>query len=247
MAWIAAFIFFTRLPLGRIGALRLPGEAFARAIHYWAAVGWLTGGVMAGVLWLSAQLFPYAIAVALALLSRLLLTGAMHEDGLADFVDGFGGGQTRERILEIMKDSRIGTYGATGLIFYFLLIYLLLLHLPLATACAAILAADPFCKFTGSLLCTLLPYARKAGESKAGFVSERMTPKALLVAAFFGLVPLLLLPQPYLPLFPIVTYLCLLRLLRRKIGGYTGDCCGATFLLCELSLYLGAVLFAGLP
>jgi adenosylcobinamide-GDP ribazoletransferase len=240
---VAAFVFFTRLPFWRFKFFQAPAGVFSRVIHYWAVVGWLTGGTMAGVLWLSAQVFPYAIAVVLALLSRLLLTGALHEDGLADFIDGFGGGNTKGRILEIMKDSHIGTYGAIGLIVYFLLLHGLLSHLSLPVACVAILAADPFCKFISSLMTSFLPYARAAGDSKARVVYERMQVKSFVIASFFGLTPLLLVrPGGWvLPFFPLPAYVFLLCLMKKKIGGYTGDCCGAIFLLCELSFYMGVV------
>lgn len=113
---LAAFIFFTRLPFWRIR--EVPAECFKHVVPYWPLSGWLTGGIMAGVLWLSAQILPFSVAVLLALAARLLITGALHEDGLADFFDGFGGGTNRERILSIMKDSHIGSYGVIGLIFY---------------------------------------------------------------------------------------------------------------------------------
>jgi len=110
----AALIFFTRLPFWRLKVFQVSPEHFKQAINYWTVTGWLTGGVMAGTLWLSAWILPESVAILIALLSRLLITGALHEDGLADFLDGFGGGNHKERILSIMKDSHIGTYGVLG-------------------------------------------------------------------------------------------------------------------------------------
>ena len=118
MKLLAALIFFTRLPFWRI--TEVPAAYFKRVVDYWPFVGWLTGVIMAGTLWLSAQFLPMSTAVILALLARLLVTGALHEDGLADFCDGFGGGTSREKILSIMKDSHIGSYGVLGLIIYYL-------------------------------------------------------------------------------------------------------------------------------
>ena len=86
----------------------------------WPAAGWITGGLTALTLWGALQVLPPFAAVVTAFAVRLLLTGALHEDGLADFIDGTGGGSTRERILEIMKDSRIGSYGVIGLVIYFI-------------------------------------------------------------------------------------------------------------------------------
>ena len=103
----------TRLPFWKIK--EVPAECFKHVVPYWPFVGWLTGGVMAAVLWLAGQIMPVSLAWILALIARLLVTGCLHEDGLADFFDGFGGGTTRERTLAIMKDSHIGSYGVIGL------------------------------------------------------------------------------------------------------------------------------------
>lgn len=241
----AALVFFTRLPFWRLKAFQVAPEYFSQVINYWAVVGWLTGGVMATSLWLASQVFPYFVAIIIALLSRLLITGALHEDGLADFFDGFGGGNTKERILAIMKDSHIGTYGVISLIFYFLLFYSLLLQLPLHWACLSILIADPFCKYISSQMTRFLSYARTAETSKSKTVYQKMSLKALFMSSIFGLVPLFLVPDMKWMLaiiFPILTFIGLIILMKKKIQGYTGDCCGAMFLLCELSLYLGIVI-----
>ena len=105
----AALIFFTRLPFWRI--YQPPKEAYQGVVEFWPLAGWLTAGVMAGVLYGASMVFNYEIAIVLAIVSRLLLTGALHEDGLADFFDGFGGGgRDRQRILNIMKDILICFY-----------------------------------------------------------------------------------------------------------------------------------------
>lgn len=242
----AAFVFFTRLPFWRLKAFQVPTEYFNQVINYWTVVGWLTGGVMAGTLWLSAQILPYSVAVIIALLSRLLVTGALHEDGLADFMDGFGGGNTKDRILAIMKDSHIGTYGVLGLIFYFFLFYNLLINMSLYLACLAILVGDPLCKLISSLITHFLSYARTAETSKAKTVYTKITSKALVISLLFGLMPLLILFNSYFlyaVIFPLFIFTILIYLMRKKIQGYTGDCCGAMFLLCEISFYLGVVLF----
>lgn len=247
----AALVFFTRLPFWKLKAFNVPLDYYKDAINYWAVTSWLTACVMSATLWLSTQVFPYTVAVLLALLSRVLLTGALHEDGLADFLDGFGGGRNREKILAIMKDSHIGTFGVIGLLFYFLLLYGLLSHLPLIIACVIILIADPFCKFISSQIVRFLPYARTAEGSKSKVIYNKATPVSFLVSAFFGLLPLLFIPSiKWLTalLLPVVIFLFLIRFMKKKIGGYTGDCCGALFLLCELSFYIGIfICFKFLP
>lgn len=244
---LAAFIFFTRLPFWRLR--ELSADRFKTVVNYWPLVGWLTGGVTAAALYGVAQLLPLQTAVVVALALRTLMTGALHEDGLADFFDGFGGGRTRERTLEIMKDSHTGSYGIVGLIFYYLLLYTLLSHLSVATAALLLLCGDPLAKAVAAQLINLLPYARREEESKAKVIYNRMSPGALLAVLILGFSPLfLLLPYTLWPAAaaPIGVLFTLVWLFRRRIGGYTGDCCGATFLLCELSFYAAAAVCVNL-
>lgn len=241
----AAFVFFTRLPLWRLSAFNVSAGYYKQVVNYWAVTGWLTGGVMSGTLWVSGQALPHSVAVLFALLSRILLTGALHEDGLADFMDGFGSGNDREKILAIMKDSHIGTYGTIGLIFYFLSFYFLLSHLSLILACTVILIADPLCKFIGSQVTLFIPYARTAETSKSKAVYDKMSFGAFIISGIFGLLPLMLIPDiKWLVaiIFPFFTFVMMVYLMKNKIGGYTGDCCGAMFLLCELSFYIGIII-----
>lgn len=240
----AAFVFFTRLPLWRLKAFNVSSEHYKQVINYWSVVGWLTAVVMVAVLWLSAQVLPFSIAVLLAIISRLLITGALHEDGLADFFDGFGGGVTRERILAIMKDSHIGTYGVLSLIVYFLMLYTILTSMSLQLACYAILVGDPLCKLIASQITLFLSYARTEETSKAKVVYNKMSVKPFIISLFFGLFPLLFLMDVRLSvavIFPVLIFCILIFLMNKKIGGYTGDCCGALFLVCELSFYIGVL------
>ena len=156
----AAFIFFTRLPLWRLH--QPPKECYSTVVEHWPLTGWLTGGLMAAIIFFGSMVIPMHIAVILAICARLLLTGALHEDGLADFCDGMGGGSSdRERILAIMKDSHIGTYGVLGLILYLALLAGALLSLAPKMAALVILAADPYAKMVAAQLIQMMPYARK--------------------------------------------------------------------------------------
>jgi adenosylcobinamide-GDP ribazoletransferase len=245
----AAFIFFTRLPVWRL--CRVPADSFKRVIAYWPLAGWLTGGLMAGVYGLAGLVFPPATSVLLAFGSRALLTGALHEDGLADFFDGMGGGRTRERVLAIMKDSSIGTYGVLGLMIYVALWAASVVSFagsPVAI-CLVLLAGDAWSKWSASQIINLLPYARKAEESKSKTVYERMSPGAFFTGLLAGLLPMACVAVfgeiSDLPwriwlagIAPPATAGLLALYMKRRIGGYTGDCCGAAFLLCELSFWL---------
>lgn len=239
---LAAFIFFTRLPFWKLKTV--PQECFKHVVAYWSLSGWLTGGLMALACWGLLFLFPAPVAVIGALIVRLLVTGALHEDGLADFFDGFGGGYDRESTLRIMKDSFIGSYGVIGLIMYYLLGVSLLLALPVQMLPVVLGCADPFAKYVGSHILRELPYARKESESKAKVVYDRFTWKEMLMSALGGLLPLVFLPLSYwwMLIGPVIVFFLLIYLFRSRLGGYTGDCCGALFLLAELSAWMGAAI-----
>ena len=276
MKLLASLIFFTRLPWWRLRSV--PKEAFEHVVDYWPFIGWLTGGTMALVYVCATALgFAPMVAALLAIAARLLLTGALHEDGLADFCDGFGGGSTRERTLVIMKDSHIGTYGVLGLVIYFALLWaslsqnapmpcikdgasfpLMVTAIPewLASGwnwAVLILFFDVAAKSAASLITGQLPYARTAegaknqvvyvGRSLRGWLLHGLRciialalPLALCCLSGYAQV-VALLPIPF------VAELLLMLWMRRRLGGYTGDCCGALFLLCELSIYLMLPLF----
>lgn len=243
----AAFIFFTRLPLWKV--VNPPQDAYKDVVVFWPMVGWLTGGLTALSMWIFSFIVAWPVAVILALVVRLLLSGALHEDGLADFCDGFGCGGGKDRILSIMKDSHIGSYGVIGLIIYFLLTFAILSSLHVEAAALGVFAADSYGKCAAAQITNRLPYARPEG-AKNKISYSRMSLGKILLCIFFGIAPLAiavsilgikLLPAAILPYF-VLTWL--VGLMRRKIGGYTGDCCGASFLLIELSFLLGlAIIF----
>lgn len=269
MHLLASLIFFTRLPWWHLRSV--PKEAFEHVVDWWPVVGWLTGGTMALTYLVAALLGfgPYA-AAGLAIGARMLLTGALHEDGLADFCDGFGGGTSRERTLSIMKDSHIGTYGVLGLIICIGLLWVNISGLPFAHIFHAhhtfalhhgpapihwsirgallILFFDVAAKCAASLITGQLPYARTAEGAKNQVVYVGRSLRSWLMhglrCALALALPITLLtcagysPVIWLLPVPFIVELLLMLWMRRRLGGYTGDCCGALFLLCELSLYL---------
>jgi len=212
-------------------------------------VGWLTGGVMAAILYFGSMVMPYALAVVAAIAARMLMTGALHEDGLADFFDGFGGGSTRQRILDIMKDSHIGTYGVLALVLHFATLATCLYCLTPATAALLVLAADPYAKMLAGQVVQMMPYARTESEAKAKVVYRKVSIAGGIALAFQGLlpaVPLLLYGDVWgrlelLLFIPCLVMYFLYLKIWHTLKGYTGDCCGAMFLLVELSVYLTAV------
>ncbi|MDE5707530.1 MAG: adenosylcobinamide-GDP ribazoletransferase, partial [Alistipes sp.] len=158
---------------------------------------------------------------------------------------------TREQTLAIMKDSHTGSYAILGLILYYLLLTSLLSSLGRTAAALALLAGDTFSKAVAAQLINLLPYARRREESKTKVIYDRMPLPTLLGAAASGMLPLFLIfrhmPQLWWAgLAPVAVLLLLAALMKRRLGGYTGDCCGATFLLCELSFYAALAAIWGL-
>ena len=242
----AAITFFTRIPLWRI--IDIPGESFRKIIGFWPLTGWITGGITACAWYGFSLIFTPTIAIMLAITVRILLTGGFHEDGLGDFFDGFGGGKTKEDILRIMKDSHVGSYALIGMIIYFLLLVNTLIAIPHKMVFQVILVADPLSKLLTAGMMNVLSYARTESESKSKTLYEKLTPTRLVFACIFGLLPLLLLSNYslWLSIFiPIALVIIIFFLTKKKIGGYTGDVCGATALLCELGFYLGVYILAG--
>ena len=239
----AAFIFFTRLPLWR---WHQPSRgSYDSVVEYWPLTGWLTGGLMALTLYVGSMYLPYIIAVVAAIVVRLLLTGALHEDGLADFLDGFGGGGSdRGRILAIMKDSHIGTYGVLGLILYELLLTAALYSLTPTMAALTILAATPYARMVAAQLIMMMPYARREEEAKARVVYRKIEWQAGVSLAIQGLLPmaaflwLTRLSWEMVIFIPCVVMYFLYLLIWNRLRSYTGDCMGAVCLLIELMVYL---------
>lgn len=248
---IAALSFFTRLPFWRLATLEK--QHYERVVPLWPYVGLLTGGVMALVFYVTSHLlqWDYSICLILALLSRILITGALHEDGFADFCDGFGGGgstgskeRDRQRTLEIMKDSHIGTYGVLGLIIYFLLLYSVLRTKPLVIHPLLFVAVDVLAKYFSSTIIYFLPYARKEEEAKNRLVYQHTTVSEKIVsfviaAVSWGYMAHVSIHAAIIAtLAAIITVTLLFRLMHNRIQGYTGDCCGATFIITELVIWL---------
>ncbi len=241
-----AFIFYSRIPL--------PSSWFsAKSSHcsrYFSLVGWLVGGVSVGI-WLLAQMMfsdssgtlsevSLPIAILLGMIAAVLLTGALHEDGFADTCDGFGGGWSPEERLRIMKDSRIGTYGALGLVFLLLLKFFALLQIETAILPWVWFAGNTLSRFVSISQLRILAYVQDAAKSKSGPMTE-FSGVDLIVNAVFGLLPLLFIGNQVWAALPAVAIVWwfLLMYFKRKLGGVTGDCLGATQQLSEVVFYLG--------
>ena len=253
--FLIALQFFTRIPVPSwVGWQAQWLNASAR---YFPLVGMLVGSVGAVSLALAAQVWPWPVAVLLSMAATIVLTGAFHEDGFADTCDGLGGAVSRERALEIMKDSRLGTYGVTGLGLMLLLKGATLTQMSLGTACLALPLAHCVSRAVAVCLIRWLPYAGDPDHSKIKPMPGHMTRAgwlvamawtALLLAGCAWLTPDLggapggLAGAARLGLAGAAAALVLWRagvLFRRRLGGVTGDCLGAAQQASELAFYLG--------
>ena len=242
--FFVALQFFTRIPIPRwVG---FDPAWLHQASRYFPAVGWVVALITAATYTLASLFWPPIVAVVLATVAGIWLTGAFHEDGFADVCDGFGGGMTPERVLEIMKDSRVGAYGAIGITLMLAFKISLLVSLPVPYVVPALLIAHPLSRLASCTLIWQLEYARLEGKAKP--LAQHMSTTEWLIAVFTVALPIVALL--FLGLIPLTNFLLgcvflilaswwLARLFVRRIGGYTGDCLGAVQQLSEVAFYLG--------
>lgn len=239
--FLLAVQFLTRLPVPR--DLPFSDDLLIRATKYYPLVGCLVGLIGAAILWLSALWLPPVVAVLLSLAATLLATGAFHEDGLADAFDGIGGGQDKASALVIMRDSRLGTYGAVALGTVLALKVSALAAMPAGIAGLALIAGHGLGRMAAVHVIATTPYARDVGVK---FVAPSVTPdgyRIALATAFFILIALVVLCGTGEAFFAILGCIGLAQAFRvlfvAKLEGYTGDCLGGTQQLGELGVYLG--------
>lgn len=241
--FLAAVMFLTRVPIGNAYKFRL--EDLALSAIYFPVVGALVG-LVGGIALLTSYAVPSFVAVLICMLVTLWITGGLHEDGLADCVDGLAGGRDSQRRLEIMKDSRIGTYGALALWFSLtakLILIQSLLTVSVVTALLAVVVAHTLGRASTVALLASLPYVRKE-ESKSSPFGNKLTYTQLSIGLMFPFilsVGLLRLKGLFCLVVAIVVASACGFHFKRKIGGITGDCLGATNQLVELSSYLSLV------
>lgn len=251
--FLAALLFYTRVSF--IKSCKVTKEHFLKSSKYFPFVGWFVGGISAVIYFGSSTVLPNSVAILICMLTSILITGALHEDGLADVCDGFGGGWNKERILSIMKDSQIGTYGVVGLLFAFLFKFILLYeifsshsHYPIINNSFSsiiyplliLITAHSLSRFISISFMFTHDYVRLEAESKAKYVTQKMKLTTLLISTVFGIFPLIFFDVSiFLVLIPMLIIKWLLgRYFTKWIGGYTGDCLGATQQICEIIFYL---------
>lgn len=235
---LAALQFMTRLP---VRPRTYDPDWLPRAAKYFPLVGLLVGAIAAVLLLAADRLWPAPLPQLLAIGGALLVTGAIHEDGLADAADSLGAA-TREKRLAIMKDSRLGTFGALALGLSLAMQASALAALPVGAAAAALVAAHGAGRLVAVLLMAAQPYAGEMAASRIEHRSDRPGAGEVVVAALFGILPLLLLPPAQTALALVLggaaSALACWRLCR-PLGGYTGDVLGAGISTFQTAFLLG--------
>lgn len=232
----SAFLFFTRIrfpfnvPYNR--------DNLGLVITYFPFIGLFIGAISGLSIKILLLLhLPKLIAIILVLLIILLLTGALHEDGFADVLDGFGGAYTKERILEIMQDSSIGTYGSLGLIFLLLFKISVIFYIPNVLLPVVFVATHALSRWGIVFITYFWQYARPTGKSKSRDMVKKLSIQRILIASITAILPLFFFSNPLV--FILILIVPLISLLSgsyyaKRIGGYTGDCLGATQQILEL-------------
>lgn len=235
-----ALSFFTRIPVPQ--SMYYSPTLLNRSGRYFSLVGLLLGLLLSSVFLLISPLFPYSISISLLIVISLLLTGAFHEDGLADMADGMGGGMTIEKRLVIMKDSRIGTYGGVTLIMALALKLLSLITLAqVQYLIPSLILAYALSRSVAASLIYDLAYVADIDTSKSKPLAHKQSPFELKLLIIIGLIPLIFFSLTT-SLFIIITLFIFRagfkRWLIARLGGYTGDCLGACQQISELLIYL---------
>lgn len=266
-------MYFTRINVGRPSAnepvvrsgvpqnIGHDPEYLNKAPKYFPLIGWIVGGFSALIFLVFSRFISSDIGILASIIAGILLTGAFHEDGFADVCDGFGGGWTKEKILLIMKDSRVGAFGVIGLIIILAGKFLLQRELPSFTPelngpsrlifynyryfIGAVIAAHSLSRLMPVIAMQWAENVTDPEHSKSKPVtSRRLSIGELILAILLGTLPLAFFPWSFwLVIIPVgyVTFE-MVRYFKKWIGGYTGDCLGAIQQVTELTVYLGWVI-----
>lgn len=238
---LMAVQYFTRVPMPAwVGH---SPDQLGSTPRYFPAVGAFIGAVGALVLWLTSLVLPGPLPVILSTALTIFMTGAFHEDGLADTFDGLGGGATRERALEIMKDSRLGTFGTAALVLTLLIKIAALSALPVTFAIIVLIAGHAFSRACAVTLIFAGTLVSNPELSRSRAVAQPMRRGELAFAIAIGIAPLYWCGVHAIAGFvcSLVVLYVLARWFMRRLGGFTGDTLGATQQLTEITFYLAVL------
>lgn len=241
---LLALGFLSRIPVPM--QLDYNAQTLNASSRYFTVIGVLIGACMAAIYAAASQVFPASVAVLMMLIGNLLLTGCFHQDGLADMADGFGGAFEPRRKLEIMKDSRLGTYGSCALVMALAAHYITLVELE--AVLMSVVVGQSLSRCLAASIIYNTAYAADPDASKAKPLSQAMSGTDLCVLLVSAALVLALLPlHMALSLVPVLLVFRFLfkRYIIAQIGGYTGDCLGASQQLSEILIYLTLLAWQG--
>lgn len=240
--FFTALMFFTRIPCPKW--VNHDPHYLQQSSKYFPLVGILIGSIGAIVFYTSSFLFFTEVSLLLSMFSTIYATGAFHEDGFADVCDGFGGGWTKDKILLIMKDSRLGTYGTLGIVLMLSIKFASLRETEVLYIPLLLISGHALSRFIATTLLYTHPYVRDTEDSKAKPAAKSMSLSLLIISAFFGIAPLFFFKNPWIFITLIPMYLSKIFLgvkFKKWIGGQTGDCAGAVQQLSEVVFYLTTI------
>jgi adenosylcobinamide-GDP ribazoletransferase len=243
--FFTALMFYTRIPCPSFTDHK--EEYLNRATRYFPLIGFIVAVISLTAFAGASYLFSPEISVLLSMIVSVFTTGAFHEDGFADTCDGFGGGWTQEKILAIMKDSRVGTYGVIGLVLILSLKFYALLNISaktnLLTFGLLLISGHVLSRFSAIQIIRFMAYSREDAQSKVKPVAKGISTFDISIASIFTAIPLVCLASQHViflaALLPVLAAtLYLIWYFNKWIGGYTGDCLGATQQVNEVVFYL---------
>ncbi len=238
-----ALMFFTRIPVGKI---EFSQELLNKSNKYLPIIGWIVGGLSGLIFWVLNSVFSTDLSVILSMSASILLTGAFHEDGFADTCDGFGGGWSKEQILDIMKDSRIGVFGAIGITMLLLTKFISLSHLPAWMIPGVLIAGHTISRFSALLFIFSHNYVRNNHTGKSKPIGKEISKSELGFSSITTLLPFLLFEKLgfalIIPAILLIKHI-FARYTNKWIGGYTGDSLGALQQITETSFYVLVILY----
>ena len=240
--FLTAVMFFTRIPCPK--HIDHSEEILAESRKYFPLIGACIGISTALIFLLIDNLTNPIVAIILSIFASIILTGAFHEDGLADFVDGFGGGWSKEQILTIMKDSRLGTYGAVSLFLLILIKVALLFEIDKYNyIIPTLILSHTVSRFVASTIVQMMDYVQEDKLSKSKPIASR---KFSFRKQFISFIPVMILTLLFTKslfaiAFSFFPLLFMMPLMKKKIGGYTGDCLGACQQMSEVCFYFAMV------
>ncbi|WP_121967239.1 adenosylcobinamide-GDP ribazoletransferase [Myroides sp. N17-2] len=241
--FLTAVMFFTRIPI----PFKVPysSEIMNKSQKYFPLIGYIVGAMSVLVYICASYLFSKEIAIVLSIIGTVLLTGAFHEDGFTDICDSFGGGYGKEKIMTIMKDSRIGAYGVIGIVLLLLLKFLALVelaHLSTSLLLITMINGHVTSRFAAATAIYTHKYVRDTDDSKSKpMAQQKPSYTSLLCSLILTIIPYILFDSW---LFIIPFFVCYLGKMyltmyfKKHIGGYTGDCLGTIQQVCEVLFYL---------